>query len=396
MTRMTRLTAFRAAILLSVSVSSVAARTQSGSYTTQGVTSASILVGTSLPESGPAGAYGVVANGERAYFDYVNARGGVYGRKLKLSVLDDGYDPARTKANVQNLVLSKGVFALIGVLGTANNLAVRPFIDQQQVPLVYPATGSSMMAHPFDRYVFALQVTYTVEGKVLTDYATKTLHARRLGVLYQNDDFGLEGLNSVKARAARDGASVVDAEPYELTQADLSPQALKLQQAGVDAVIIYAVPGPFITFVSTAPKVGLSAKLLSSTVALSYGVIRALGAAAQGVFFDDYATLPGADNPQAALYRSVVTKYGDPVNTPVDTFTEVGVGAAQVFVEGLRRAGHDLTRETFIRALETLHNYSALTGNLTYTAHSHSGVQGAYVVQVHGGSVVPVTGYEYP
>jgi branched-chain amino acid transport system substrate-binding protein len=366
--------------------------------TTPGVTSDSILVGTSLPESGPAAAYGVIANGERAYFDYVNAHGGVYGRKLSLSVLDDGYDPARTKANVQNLVLSKGVFALLGVLGTANNLAARPIIDQNKVPLVYPATGSSLMAHPLDPYTFALQVTYTIEGKVLTDYAVKTLHAKKIGVFYQNDDFGMEGLNAVKARAALDGATFVDAEPYDLTQTDLSPQALKLQQAGADAVIIFAVPTPYITFVSTAPKVGLKAALLSSSVALSYGIIKVLGPAAAGLYFDDYATLPGArNNAQAVLYRSVVTKYGSPTTTPIDTFTEAGVGAAEVFVEGLRRAGPNLTRPGFIRALETMHGYSgSLLGKLTFSPTNHAGVQGAYMVQVRNGNVVPVTGYQYP
>lgn len=392
-----KLAALAAAMLLTLGGAVLPARTQARRAATPGVTANAVLVGTSLPESGPAAAYGVIANGERAYFDYVNAHGGVYGRKLSLDVLDDGYDPARTKANVQNLVLSKGVFALLGVLGTANNLAARPVIDQNKVPLVYPATGSSLMAHPLDPYTFPLQVTYTVEGKVLTDYATKTLHAKKLGVFYQNDDFGLEGLNAIKARAARDGATVADAEPYDLTQTDLSPQALKLQQAGVDAVIIFAVPGPFITFVGTAPKVGLKAALLSSSVALSYGIIKALGPAAEGLYFDDYATLPGANNPQASLYRMIVTKYGTPTTTPIDTFTEAGVGAAEVFVEGLRRAGPNPTRAGLVSALETLHGYTgSLFGKLTFTRKSHAGVQGAYMVQVRKGNVVPVTGYQYP
>jgi len=364
---------------------------------TPGVTSKSVLVGTSLPQSGPAGAYGVIANATRAYFDYVNAHGGVYGRKLRLDVLDDGYDPARTKANVQNLVLSKGVFALVDVLGTANNLAVRPFIDQHRIPLVYPATGSSLMAHPLDKYTFALQVTYTIEGKVLTDYAVTKLHARKIGVFYQNDDFGKEGLNAVTARAKHDGAAVVDAEPYELTQTDFSSQALKLKNAGADAILMFAVPGPFITFMTDIPKVGLKAKLLSSDVALSYGVVKALGPLAEGMYFDNYATLPTANNPQAALYRQVVTKYGTPTATPVDTFTAVGVGAAEVFVEGLRRAGRNPTRPGLITALETLRGWKgSLFGPITYTPRGHAGVKGAYMIQVRSGNFVTISGYQYP
>src|SRR6185312_6489301 len=152
-----------------------------------GVSNSQILVGASLPESGPAGAYGVIGGAENAYFQYVNAHGGVNGRKLTLLVQDDGYDPSRTLVNVKNLVLSRNVFALLSVLGTANNQAVIPFVTRQRVPLVYPATGSSLMAKPFQKYLFPIQVTYTVEGKVLTDYATKTLHAKKIGVFYQND-----------------------------------------------------------------------------------------------------------------------------------------------------------------------------------------------------------------
>jgi branched-chain amino acid transport system substrate-binding protein len=384
-----------AVLLLIAGVGLFPARTLASSPQTPGVTKTSIRVGASLPQSGPAAAYGVIGNGTRAYFNYVNAHGGVFGRKLSLDILDDGYDSARTRSNVQDLVLSKGVFGLIDVLGTANNLAARPFIDQHDIPLVFPATGSNLMAHPIDAYTFPAMVTYTIEGKVLTDYATKHLHAKKIGVFYQNDDFGKEGLDAVTARAKQDGASVTDAEPYELTQTDFSPQALKLK--GTDAVIIFAVPGPFVSFVSTAPKVGLQAKLLSSEVALSYGVIKALGPMASGLYFDNFATLPTARGSQAALFRKVLSTYGSPTTTPVDTFTLYGVAAAQLFVEGLHRAGPNLTRAGLIKALETLRNWKgSLFGPLTYSAHSHSGIHGAYIVSVRQGSPIKITGYQVP
>jgi ABC-type branched-subunit amino acid transport system substrate-binding protein len=397
MSNLTRSSSVVAVLLLFAGAGVLPQRTLASSLQTPGVTSTSVLVGTSLPFSGPAAAYGVIANGTRAYFNYVDAHGGVDGRQIKLDILDDGYDPARTRANVQNLVLSKGVFGLVDVLGTANNLAVRPFINQHQIPLVYPATGSSLMAHPMNRYTFAIQVTYTVEGKVLTDYAVKNLHAKKIGVFYQNDDFGKEGLNAITARARRDGASVVDAEPYELTQTDFSSQALKIKNAGADAVIIFAVPGPFITFVADAPKVGLKARILSSDVALAYVVVKALGPLAEGMYFDAYSVLPFANNPKAALYRQVMRKYGTAKSTPIDTFTEVGFGAGQVFVEGLKRAGHNLTRAGFLRALQTLRRWNdSIFGPLTYTPSSHAGLNGAYMVQVRKGNLVRISGYQYP
>lgn len=397
MKRRTRLATVAMTMLLIMGGGTVPGPTLASTSQTPGVTKNSILIGTSLPLSGPAAAYGVIANGSKAYFDYVNAHGGVYGRKLKLDILDDGYDPARTKANVQNLVSNKGVFSLVDVLGTANNLAVRPFVDSHKIPLVYPATGSNLMAHPLDKYTFAIQVTYTVEGKVLTDYATKQLHAKRIGVFYQNDDFGKEGLAAIQARAEKDGASVVDAEPYELTQTDFSPQAIKLKGANVDAVIVFAVPGPFITFVATLPKVGLKARVLSSDVALAYVVVKALGPLAEGLYFDSYAVLPLANVPKAAFFRNVINKYGSAKTTPVDTFTSVGFGAAQVLVEGLKRAGPNPTRQGLIKALQTFRKWNgSIFGPLTYTASSHAGLKGSYMVEVHSGAFQTLTKYQYP
>lgn len=385
------------AILLLLTILPSAHRTNARAAAIPGVTASQILVGTSLPLSGPAGAYGIIANGIQAYFSYVNAHGGVYGRKLTLNVLDDGYDPLRTQINVKRLVLSNNVFALLGVLGTANNLAALKFITQQQVPLVYPATGSSLMAKPFHKYLFPLQVTYTVEGKVLTDYAVKTLHAKKIGVFYQNDSFGKEGLDAVTARAKSDGVTVTAAESYQVTDTDFSAQAQKLQQAGVDAVIVFAVPSPAATFIGTAAKIGLHAAMLSSSIASDPGVIKALGPAGEGVFFAAYSPLPTSPDPKAVFYRSVMSKYGDTATAPLGEFTEAGVGAAEVFVEGLRRAGKNLTRPGFISALETLRKYNgSIFPNVTYTSTDHSGVQGAYVLRAHNGGLVVASGYEYP
>jgi len=362
---------------------------------TPGVTATSITFGTSLPESGPAGVYNVIAGGEQAYFSYVNAHGGVFGRKISLKVLDDGYDPARTVSNVQRLVLADNVFGLIGVLGTANNLASLPFITKQGVPLVYPATGSSLMAQPFHKDLFPLQVTYTTEGKVLTDYAVKTLHAKNIGVFYQNDDFGKEGLAAVTSQAKKDGATMADAEPYQVTDLSFKAQALRLQN--VDAVIIFAIPTPAATFIGTAATAGLKAKLLSSSIAEDPVVLKGLKSAGEGVYFDDYAPLPTADDPQATMYRSVLKQYGDPVTAPIGAFTEAGYGAAQVAVEGLRRAGKNLTRAGFISALETLRNWrGSVLPRVTFTSSSHAASPGAYVLVDHNAALTPVSGYDYP
>src|SRR5919197_2796221 len=150
--------------------------TQARSVATPGVTKSAILIGTSVPESGPAASYGLTAGGAKAYFASVNDHGGIFGRKLTLIALDDGYNPARTLANVKRLVLLNKVFALLGVVGTANNLTVLPFLTQQGVPSVAALSGSSLLRQPFHKYLFPLIVTYTMEGRGLGGYSGPGLH----------------------------------------------------------------------------------------------------------------------------------------------------------------------------------------------------------------------------
>jgi len=395
--RLTLAAATAATLALTTAPLAYHASASASTAATPGVTSNSILVGTSLPESGPAGAYAAVGAGTQAYFKYINANGGVNGRKITFLIRDDGYDPSRTVGNVQNLVLVKKVFALADVLGTANNLAALPFITAQGVPLVYPATGSSAMATPLRKDLFPLQVSYTNEGKTMANYLIKTLHLHKLGVFYQNDDFGKEGLAAVTAQASKDGGSVTDSEPYALTDTDFSGQVLKLQQAGVDAVAIFAIPSPAASFIGTAAKVGLRVPLYSSSIASDPAVFKILGLASEGVYFTGYAPLPTSSDPKAVLYRKIVTQYGDPVTAPVGSFSEVGVGAGQIFVEALRRAGKNLTRQSFLAALETFNNYQgSLLPSVTYNGKSHYGATATYTARVHNTQLVQLTGYQIP
>jgi ABC-type branched-subunit amino acid transport system substrate-binding protein len=399
MNRLSRFSLVFTASIVALTVSSLPGTTLAGSRSagTPGVTGKSISVGTSIPESGLAQAYSIIAFGSKAYFDYINAHGGVHGRKINFTILDDGYDPTRTRTNVSNLVTHDNVFALVDVLGTANNLAAKSIVDKYKVPLVYPATGSSLMET--DKYWFPIQVTYTAEGKILTDYAVHNLHLKKIGVYYQNDDFGLEGLNAVKKEAKKDGAKVVDSENYTfgVSPPDASAQATKLRDAGAKAVIIFNVPGYFQGFIQAAHGVGLKARMLSSDTTLAYGIIQQLGALANGLVYDDYAQLPTAHTAQAKLFHTVIAKYGTPQTTPPETFTEVGFGAAQVFVHALQKAGRKLTRASFLNALNHYNKWNgSIFGKLTYTGGKHIGVRCAYVLTVKKGVPTGVTGYRCP
>ena len=382
-----------AAMLLVLSSGWLPQRKPARSVATPGVTKSAILIGDSLPESGPAASYGLTGGGAKAYFAYVNAHGGIYGRKLTLIALDDGYDPARTLANVKRLVLLNHVFALLGVVGTANNLTVLPFLTQQGVPSVAALSGSSLLRQPFHKYLFPLIVTYTVEGRFLTDYAVHALHAKRIALLYQDDAFGQEGLTAAKVRAPKDGAALVAAAPYKVTDSDLSPQVLRLQHSGADAVIFFAIPSIVARFVSTAAKVGFHPALLSSSVADDATMLALLGPAGEGIYFDLWTPPLTAATPQVALFRSIVAKYGNPVTAPPNLITESGMAGAQVLVQALRRAGPSPTRAGLITALEALRHWNGgLAFDVTYTPTEHSGALGIRMVRSHHGTFVPVAG----
>jgi len=382
-----------AAMLLVLSSGWLPQRKPARSVATPGVTKSVILIGDSLPESGPAASYGLTGGGAKAYFAYVNAHGGIYGRKLTLIALDDGYDPARTLANVKRLVLLNHVFALLGVVGTANNLTVLPFLTQQGVPSVAALSGSSLLRQPFHKYLFPLIVTYTVEGRFLTDYAVHALHAKRIALLYQDDAFGQEGLTAAKVRAPKDGAALVAAAPYKVTDSDLSPQVLRLQHSGADAVIFFAIPSIVARFVSTAAKVGFHPALLSSSVADDATMLALLGPAGEGIYFDLWTPPPTAATAQGALFRSIVAKYGNPVTAPPNLITESGMAGAQVLVQALRRAGPSPTRAGLITALEALRHWNGgLAFDVTYTPTEHSGALGIRMVRSHHGTFVPVVG----
>ena len=360
-----------------------------------GVTNNQILIGTSLPQSGIAVAYRVIANGEQAYFDYVNAHGGVNGRKLKLMVMDDAYDPSRTLANVKKLVLSNNVFALLGVLGTDNNLAVLPFITQQKVPLIFPLSGSTQLIRPLRKYIFTYQVSYTVEGKILTDYAVKKLGAKSIAVFYQNDDFGKEGLNAITAQAKADGAQIVAADSYQITDLNMTAQVQDAIQANADAVILFAVPPSAALYLSFARVAGLKARLLSTSVAADPTILKTLPSG-KSLYFDAWLPDPQAKTPQMATYRSILAKYAPTMNV-MDPSIEGGMAAAQVLVEGLKRAGRNLTRDGLAKAMEGIHNWNGgIAPNVTYGPAKHDGPEGAYMAQQNNGSLIPLGPYIYP
>src|SRR5215208_4330108 len=191
-----------------------------------GVTKDEIKLGGSYPFSGPASAYKAIADGAKAQFAFVNAKGGVDGRKIKFVTLDDAYEPPRAVQNARRLIQQEKVFALFNTLGTPNNLAIWDYLNEQKVPQTYVATGASsfgsdVKAHP---WTTGWQPNYVTEAKIYADYLKKNKPGAKVAVLYQNDGFGKDLLGGFESGIEGSGVKVVAKESYEVTDPTITSQ----------------------------------------------------------------------------------------------------------------------------------------------------------------------------
>jgi branched-chain amino acid transport system substrate-binding protein len=372
---------------------SAASTATAAKATTPGVTDTEVVVGSWGPQDGPAGAYGAIDRTIDAYFKMINEQGGINGRKIRFIYENDSYQPAKTVAAVKKLVEEDKVFALVGGLGTAQNAAVMDYLVQNNVPHVWPATGSGILAAPLKKNVYAVQLNYTIEATLATQYALDQLGSKKFAVFYQNDAFGKEGLDAVQAELKKRNLPAATAVSYETADTNFSAQALKLQTSGADTVILYAVPAPGGAILAEMGKIGFAPKLLSSSVINDPSIFKLAGPAINGMLIEGY--LPAFDdtsNPKIVEYQAFMAKYAP--KEQIGGFTESGYAYAQVFIEALKRAGKELTRESFMTNLDQMKNFTgSLVPSLSYSPTDHAGVKAAYFQSAKDGKFVTVTDY---
>ncbi|HEY3247369.1 MAG TPA: ABC transporter substrate-binding protein [bacterium] len=358
----------------------------------RGVTATEIVIGTSQPLSGGAAFWGVpVTGGMDAWIKFINDGGGINGRKLRLVALDDGYLPPRAVVNVRELVDRVGIFALVGLLGSANAFAVRDFVVENQVIWVNPLADANMWAgFRNKRSLFVTYVSYVDEGRLLTDYAAKNLGVKTVAVFYQNDLFGQKGLLGVKRGAAAAKIKVVAAVPYELTDREFGAHAVKLRESGADAVVIYANPTAGALVVRGMTQIGFTPKLLSTSALADPAMFALAGDAWNGVTLAAYFPLPGTD-PKVDETLATITRI-NPALARQPFNAVAGVAFLEPFLEGLRRAGPNLTRSSFIAAMETLRNWNGnVIRDVTFGPDRRQGITKLYIIRSENGRYIRLT-----
>ena len=361
-----------------------------------GLTDTEIVLGTSTPLSGPAAAWGSTARGMEAWASYVNEQGGVHGRKIRLVIKDDGYVPGRAVANVTEM--KDSVFAILGLLGTAIVAAAKDVAIGSGVPLVAPFGNARIFARePRERMrgVFVINTDYPPEGEFLATHAIRQLGAKRLAVFYQNDEYGRGGLDGVRKAVATGGAQLVAEIPYELSDRALGTHALKLKESGADVVILYPTTTHGALILKEMATHGYRPTVMASfTLAdpLMFGLARDLW---EGAYVDVAGQVGSITAPEAVRVIETLTRLA-PSLKGKEYAGLYGAVSMMLAVEGLKRAGRELTRERFVAALKTVRDFRAegIGAPITFGPDRRHGLNAVMLMRAEKGRLVPVTGWQ--
>ncbi len=335
-----------------------------GSSADPGIGPTTILIGGTSPLTGPAASYATVAAGAKAYFDSINAKGGVAKRKIEYRISDDAYNPAQTVQVVRRLVEQDKVFAVFNTLGTEANLAIRDYLNQVKVPQLFVASGATTWGRDAASYPWTIgfQPSYAAEGFVYGQYIAKTQKKRKIAVLFQNDDYGKDLLASLKRGLGRSGSKVVAAEPYEVTSPDVGSQIGKLKASGANVLAIFATPPFAIQAYVFANRLGWRPLVFNNAVS---GTSNTMTLASEGgknkSVEGTISTTPLKDpldprwknDPGMKQYRAILAKYGKGAN-PNDANHLYGMAVAYETVGLLKRLGANPTRAGLMAAARSI------------------------------------------
>jgi branched-chain amino acid transport system substrate-binding protein len=353
----------RRTVLALVVALAVAAGAGAATDADPGVTPTSVLIGGTVPLSGEAAAFGSVGPGAKAYFDWVNARGGVAGRRIEYRFYDDAYNPAQTVQLTRKLVEQDKVLAIFNAVGTANNLAIREYLNAQKVPQLFAGDGSAALGSSPTTYPWTLGFlpSYRGEGTTYGRDLVKRRPKARVAVLFENTELGKDMTRGLSRAIAGKGPRIVASESYEFTAADVTSQVAKLKASGADTLALFATPKFMIQAVLAVHKLGWKPQLYIASVSIEPSIMDIarvnapeLTKNALSIAFVKNPRDPiWAKDPVVKLYRSILATYA-PSAKPTDVYNWYGMTVAWTMVETLRKAGKTLTRASLLQAARSL------------------------------------------
>ena len=326
-----------------------------------GASDSTIEIGQTYPYSGPGSGAASGARAMAGYFAMLNDRGGINGRKIDFLSRDDGYSPPRTVEQTRRLVEQDGVLLIFGSLGTPTGEAVKPYLNGKQVPQLFLVTGASTMVDP-QKYPWTMVglPSYAAEGRIFARYLLAEKPNAKIGILYQDDDFGRDHLDAFLAELGdRAAKMVVSKTSYQVTDPTLTSQIITLKSSGADTVYLITQGRASPQSVTAVRALEWNPLVLLPSVSTAKGIIGPAGdEALKGVISAGYQRDPTdpalADDPEVKEYLAWMEKYTPQADWESDRSAPVGYILAQLLAEVLRRCGNDLTRANVLKQATSL------------------------------------------
>ena len=393
--------------LLAACGNSTSSTDNSGTNTASapGITATTITIGSTQPLTGPAApGYSEIAPASNAYFQYLNAKGGIFGRKVTYDYVDDGYNPTNTASQTRKLVLQDKVFAIFSALGTPTHLAVADYLNSEKVPDLFVSSGCNCW-NDVSKYpnTFGWQPDYTIEGKVLGQYIKQSLAGKKVGYFFQNDEFGLDGVKGLDDQLG--ASSIASRQNYVPTNTNVGPQIAALQASGAQVVVSVTIPAFTALALLTAAKLGYHPTWVVSNVGSDVPTLTGLlttfskGAAGGqllgGMVTDAYLPLiSDSSNPWIKLFKGIHDQYIS--SLPWDGNVLYGMAQAYTLAQAFKAAGRNPTRSSFVKSLEStkLTNGPGLAP-FGYSSSNHLGYLGVQVATVGADGTASTTGSVY-
>ncbi|MBR0902308.1 ABC transporter substrate-binding protein [Bradyrhizobium liaoningense] len=328
-----------------------------------GASDTEIKLGNIMPYSGPASAYAAIGKTEEAYFNKINAEGGINGRKIKFISYDDAYSPPKTVEQARKLVEGDGVLLIFGSLGTSTNSAIRKYMNDKKVPQLFVASGASKWNDP-KQYPWTMgwQPSYVSEARIYAKYIMKEKPDGKIGVLYQNDDFGKDYLKGLKEGLGPKTSMIVREEAYDTSEPAIDERVVKLKSTGADIFISITSPKFAAQGIKKAAEINWHPMQIISNVSASVGgVLEPAGLEiSQGILSASYAK-DGSDPQWNAddgmkKFYNFLAQY-EPKANKLDAGVVFGYAAAQTMVKVLQMCGDDLTRENVMKQAASLKDF---------------------------------------
>ncbi len=329
-----------------------------------------IRVGQWGPQTGPAAPWGAVARGSKLLFDLVNEEGGIHGRQVRYFIRDDQYNPSQTMAGVRELVDRYGVFAFVGGVGTACGLAVQNYLRQNEI--IWIGVCSGARAFENNPWLWQMWPAYFDEGAILTKHAVENMGFTKIAYLYQNDDWGADAMEGVKAVLKANNLELLAAVPVEPIERDLSSQIARIQATGAEAVVGIMAPTQAAIALRTAVSVGFRPQWLHSYNLCDFALMSHITDglwASEGVMTAAFTPPIDSDTPLMNKYREAAARLAPEERWGI--FYLAGVCVGEPLVWALEDVGRDLSKQAVVDALNSITERQGVGPIITWTKESH-------------------------